>query len=147
MYGGWLDAHDSVYFALQRDFPGMSQRVGPIRTPAGAVYPKAAGYVQMVDIDDPSKTVARPLGEGFEGVEDGTQRKEKFLRPSGKAFDGDVYPTVVRVPPENITFIYATIGWTGDGEWILINMYPSARPKPTTVIGLEKKPNHGQETI
>ena len=142
----WLDAHDSVYFALERQFADVSQHAGPIRTTAGGVYPKAAGYVQMVDIDDPTKTIVRPLGEGFQGVKDGTQQVRRFRRPNGSEFDGEVYPTVVRVLREKITFIYATMGWTGD-EWILINMYPSALPKPTTVIGLEKKPNHGETTI
>jgi len=44
----WLEAHDSVYFALQRQFAGVSQHAGPIRgAAAGQVYPKAAGYVRV----------------------------------------------------------------------------------------------------
>lgn len=153
----WLDAHDSAYEALMREFKGAGVEVvtdverrgaltGPIVGKAGQSYPKAAGYVEFRDVDDPSRVISRPLGEAYEGVKDGTERTVKFRRPGGKEFEDAVYRKTRRVDPAEVTFVYSTMGWTGD-EWILINLYPARRPKPKTPIKLEKQPIPGKTKL
>jgi hypothetical protein len=153
----WLDAHDSAYEALMRQFKGKGVEVvteagrrgaltGPIVGKTGEPYPKAAGYVEFRDVDDPSRVISRPLGEAYEGVKDGKEHKRKFRRPGGQEFAKDVYPTTRRVDPADVTFVYSTMGWTGD-EWILINLYPAALPSPSTKTGMTKQPVPGKDTL
>lgn len=101
----WLDAQDTAYLTLEKQFKaqGVTMTHGPIPGKGGAVYPKASGYMEFLDIDDPSKTIARPLGEGYAGVKDGSERIETFARTDGTTIKKEVYPTTMRVPPEKIT--------------------------------------------
>ena len=144
----WLDAHDSAYLALKQQFAeqGIHQHHGPIVGKADKKYPIAAGYLRFRDIDDPSRTITRPLGEAYEAIEDGSQHPKNFLRPDGSEFIKDVYPNTIRVPREEVTHVYATMGWTGH-EWILINLYPAKLPSSSTAVELIKRPNPGHDTI
>jgi hypothetical protein len=143
----WLEAHDSALFALRTDFPGsgVEQFKGPIEA-KGKEFPIAAGYLRFRDVDDPTKTIHRSLGEAYEGVKDGTEYRVRFRRADGHEYMDHIYPSTLRVRREEVDHIYATLGWTGR-EWILINMYPSKLPKPTTVVKLDKKPVPGKSTI
>jgi hypothetical protein len=143
----WLEAHDSALFALRTDFPGsgVEQFKGPIEA-NGRKYPIAKGYLSFRDVDDPTKTIHRSLGEAYEGVEDGTEYRVKFRRANGREFMGEIYPNTLRVSREEVDHIHATLGWTGR-EWILINLYPAKLPSARTVVKLIKQPNDGKDTI
>lgn len=152
-----MEAHDSAYEALKREFKGAGVEevsepgrrgalTGPITGKGGKVYPKAAGYLQLRDVDDPERTISRPLGVAYEGVEDGTEHRMTFLRPDGTTMEREVFPTTIRANPADVTLVYSTLGWTGD-EWILINLYPARRPRASTSIGLAKRPVDGRGTL
>lgn len=140
-FADWNDAHDSAYLTLEKQFKsaGADRAHGPIVGPTGEPFAMASGYIEFLDIDDPGSVIVRPLGEGYAGVKDGTERTARFRRPDGSELEAVVYPTTARTPREDIRYVYATMGWTGS-EWVLINLYPAARPRPTTEIGLKKRP-------
>lgn len=125
---------------------GLDMGQGPIVGAAGQNYPIARGYIAFRDIDDPSLIVSRSLGEGFEGVRDGSEHVQSFVRPDGSIFSDTVYPHTVRVPSTDIRYCYVTLGWAGT-KWIVINLYPARLPRPTTVVTLTRAPNHGHPTI
>lgn len=141
----WLEAHDSVYFALKKDFFDKGPAVGPIIGKNGTRYPKAAGYFRMVDAEDSTREIIRPLGEGFKG-DSSSQGTARLTRLNGEEFEGVVYGRADQVHRDEITYIFATIAWSErEKEWILINLYPAALPTANTSEGLKKKPADGHE--
>ncbi len=145
-FNDWLEAYDSAYITLKEQF-GLDRNMGPIVASNGKRYPKAGGYIKMRDLDNPTKEITRPLGEGYEGIADGTQSTITLPRPDGSPRTGIVFPTTVRIPHADIEFVRVTLGWTGR-EWIIMQLFPAKLPSPGTNIGLSKDTvDTGKDTI
>lgn len=145
-FADWLEAHDSAYLELGDRF-GLDMHTGPIVANNGSISAQATGYVQLRDLNNPGTKVTRSMGEGYQGVSDGTQHHVTLNHPDGSTRSGVVYPSTVRVSRSEIDHFFVTLGWTGR-EWIVIQLFPAKLRSPNTQVGLQRQSiNQGAGTI